>query len=669
MVLKSILINEVNLNISTCCLLNFFRVKIKVINSSDNTETLIFRTLPTNENLKKIRKRLNEGDDDVLKMGSNGCFLDKAKTQISHNDEYTTSLSEILQEINNDLTLLIEQKSGLNWTKLIKKFNYGFIFKDDRIIEAPEQAFEVDVDKVTSKKEINPPDKSDKLEECENELDTLTKKNFVLYGGINAITPWLSVFLGVSHEESKRKLKNCKKSTIYSITRIKRASIVLSKESIRLKPTFIGEIENILNNSETNNIDKINSLREITKKYGHFYASDIVFGGATVKIQINTTSSSEITEVKTNNSNIAIGSIVQNGFTLKTMKKTKASGNNKYLVVQIIGDELSKNYDDWGIVEYDRIKPIFDLLDDELQRKIREVLGYRILKANVEEIKVDWDVSKKKPHVHQFADKLHEIPNRHECQIFASIMNKDDENVFSLRVDYEDKYSPVILVHLVASKKEKSKRYSTQIGWIVVGYPTNFDFDQAEYPITLRGYIPEISKLSNRYIADIPDHNSVPHHLKTRMLSTCILEAPSSKTSYNPHNTTIVIGTHFTSSNHLACLFACNINGNNELVNDQSVMKRLKLFCWHNTRGSKIFSCKRNENNQLFDNIKENAKHNKQNKDKCPVFAYHIFDCSTNCNRHGFINITSKNLIHGSLNTYPLEKEMIRYFAVSPKTR
>lgn len=393
MVLKSILINEDSLYISTCCLLNFFRVKIKVINSSDNP---IFRTLPTNENLKKIRKRLNEGDDDELKMGSNGCFLDKAKTQISHNDEYTTSLSEILQEINNDLTLLIEQKSGLNWTKLIKKFNYGFIFKDDRIIEAPEQAFEVDVDKVTSKKDINPPDKSDKLEECENELDTLTKKNFVLYGGIKAITPWLSVFLGISHEESKRKLESCKKSTIYSITKAKRASIVLSKESIRLKPTFIGEIENILNNDETNNIDKINGLREITKKYGNFYASDIVFGGATVKIQINTTSSSEITDAKTNNSTITIGSIVQNGFTLKTKKKTKVSGNNKYSVVQSIGDELSKNYDDWGIVEYDRIKPIFDLLDDELQRKIREILGYRILKANVEEIKVDWNVSKKK---------------------------------------------------------------------------------------------------------------------------------------------------------------------------------------------------------------------------------------------------------------------------------
>ncbi|CAG8491353.1 6350_t:CDS:2, partial [Dentiscutata erythropus] len=304
---------------------------------------------------------------------------------------------------------------------------------------APEQAFEVDVDKVTSKREIKPTNKIDKLEECKTELDTLCKKNFISYGGINALSPWLSVFFGVSYQESK------------------------------------------------------------------------------------------ITEAKTTDTNITISSIVKNG----------------------------ENYENWEIGEYDGIKPTFEFLDFELQKKIKEILGYKILKANVEEIK-------------------HEIPDGHECHIFASIMNKEDENVFSLCVDYEDRYSPVILVHLFASKKEKNKRYSTQIGWIVVGYPRNFDFDQAEYPIILRGYSPKISKLKNQYIASIPDTNAIPHYLKTRMLSTCVLEAPSRKTSYNPYNTTIAIGTHFTSTNHLACLFACDISKNNKLVTDDSI---INLFC------------------------------------------------------------------------------------------
>ncbi|CAG8599758.1 6647_t:CDS:2, partial [Dentiscutata heterogama] len=318
---------------------------------------------------------------------------------------------------------------------------------DDHIKGAPEQAFEVDVDKVTSKREIKPTDKVDKIEECETELDTLCKKNFITYGGIKAILPWLSVFLGVSHQESKSKLKNCKKSTIYSITKTKRASIVLSKENIRLKPAFINDIKKILNNNETKDVNKLEILRDITKKYGNFYASYIVFGGATVKTQINTKNSSEITEDKMTDVNITISSIVQNGFTFITKNKSKTSADNKYSVERIIGNESSENYEDWGIVEYDGVNPIFELLDFELQKKIKEILGYRILKANVEEIKFDWNVTEKKQYVYQFANKLNEIPDGHECHIFASIMNKEDENVFSLRVDYEDRYSPVILVH------------------------------------------------------------------------------------------------------------------------------------------------------------------------------------------------------------------------------
>ncbi|CAG8582965.1 4060_t:CDS:2 [Racocetra fulgida] len=524
--LKSILTNKDTLYISTCSLLNFLKVKI-VVNSSDNVKTSISRTLPINENLKKIRKRLNEGEDEILKIGSNGYFRNKTML-ISHNDEYTTKLSEILQESNNEFILQIEQKRGLDWTKLIKKFCYGFVFKDDRVEEAPKQAFEVDVDKVVSKKEIKPPDKIDKLEECEFELDTLCKKNFILYGSIKAISPWLSVFLGVSHQESKCKLENCKKSTIYSITRAKRASIALSKESIRLNPDFIYEIEKILDDNESKDVDKLESLREISKKYGHFYASYIAFGGATVKKQINTT------KTKTSNVNIAIDTIVHNGSTLETENKTKISGDYKYSVEQIIGDELSENYEDWGIIEYDGINPIFDLLDVKLQKRIKEIL--------------------------------------------------EDENVFSLRVDYEDRHSPIILVHLIASKKEKSKKYSTRIGWIVVGYPISFDFDQAEYPVTLKGYSPKISKFNE-------------------------------KRSLYPFG-------------------------------------------------------KRKENNRLLENIKKNAEYNdKTIKDKCPFFVYHIFDCPKDCNRQGFINISSKNLIYGSLNTYSLAKEMIRYFNVPPKTK
>ncbi|CAG8748868.1 483_t:CDS:2, partial [Racocetra persica] len=55
------------------------------------------------------------------------------------------------------------------------------------------------------------------------------------------------------------------------------------------------------------------------------------------------------------------------------------------------------------------------------------------------------------------------ITNIHDCRIFASIMNKEFRGIFSIRVEYEDEGTPLIIAH-----------------HITMGYPEAFDFDNTE---------------------------------------------------------------------------------------------------------------------------------------------------------------------------------------------
>ncbi|CAG8819344.1 8249_t:CDS:1, partial [Racocetra fulgida] len=143
------------------------------------------------------------------------------------------------------------------------------------------KAFEIDTNKIVSESKITEirGEFKKRAEECKTQLVDLCRRNFIANVDISAISPWLSVFLGTTIALSKEMLEEV--STKYQCTKVEKAELKISESSIILTKKFKNEVERAL--SEKTTPDKIIKLREISKKYGHFYARRIVFGGAMIE--------------------------------------------------------------------------------------------------------------------------------------------------------------------------------------------------------------------------------------------------------------------------------------------------------------------------------------------------------------------------------------------------
>ncbi|CAG8742630.1 12657_t:CDS:2, partial [Gigaspora rosea] len=619
----------------------------KIIHVNINSSTKSYKFILSNEEkLDNVRKMiLNEKETNEIQFDY---FVGKNNEPIIHEEEPNISLESILRP-SISLDCFDIQIVDI-WTKLIEMIEQGFIFKNGLVENAQKIAFKININKIKSKifkgnenrnvSEIfNLTDEQKEL--CMCELDILCSRNLITYN--NSILPWLSIFLGKSKEEaSKQKLKNQIITEIF-FTKLKRTEIFISREDIILEEEFKTKVEMALSSCK-NYHEMIDELREITKEYGWFYAHHFVFGGAIIK--------------ETNTRNLV------NSYSRNVGGEL---GNNPTFMS--FADSL-KDFEKWKIIEYNDICPIFDILDDDLRKKVLDVLGYRILKAGIKQIFPLNHFSKKISYIYSLSQHLGElskITNIQDCHIFATIMNKN-EGVFSLRIEYiNNENSPVIVVHKIT--KNKLIQYEhLKIGWIIVGQPNNFDFDftQTEYPIVLKSKKCSISsKEGKHYKVEIPKHDD------SYILCTCVLET-ASKTVKE----TFVIGSHIISSSNSACIFVHDLKGN--AINDDELLQRLKLFfctietnqeCnagqlnikWIESKTeSNVFHGTEKENVNVFPGNKNLGQAEILNNEKL-ILVNQLFE---NCCNHGFLNINSNEIIYKALSTPSLESEKIEYFLV-----
>ncbi|CAG8486209.1 23671_t:CDS:2 [Cetraspora pellucida] len=597
--------------------------------------------LSKEEKLNQVRNRiLNEEKSNGIRFDY---FLSKKNEPILHEEESNLPLESILRESISKNYYHIQIVDV--WTKLIEMIEQGFVFEDNLVNNAPKVAFTINKDKIKSiifkaKENSTIPEffnyEEEKIEECKRELDILCARNLISYKD-STIVPWLSIFLGKSKEASLENLKN-KMTTEIFITKFKKAEIFISKEYIILTEEFKRKIKKTIN-SNKNYHEIMDNLREITKDYGYFYARHIVFGGAIIE--------------ETNPENSTYPRIIGGGnFGKQPSPKEFA--------------ESLKDFKKWRIIEYSDICSIFDLLDDELRKKVLDLLGYRILKADIKDIPLNHDFSEKKFYIYSLAPQLEElskITNIQDCHIFASIMNKDD-GVFSLRVEYiNDESSPAIVVHNITNIQNK---YPIRIGWIIVGQPNNFDFHfvHTEYPIVLKSKKCSVSyKAGKHYRIEIPDFDG------SCMLSTCVLETPSKTTQ-----ATFVVGSHIIPSSHLACIFVHDLKDNT--INDDELFQKLKLFVctidanqkcnggqlninWIKDKNHPNVFHSGEEMSSIFSGNKKTEK--AENLYNQLILVDQLFE---NCWNHGFINVNSKGIIFKGLNTPSLDSERIGYFLI-----
>ncbi|KAF0449752.1 hypothetical protein F8M41_002395 [Gigaspora margarita] len=492
--------------------------------------------------LEKIRDTLMRRRDEgpsALHMGSNCFFLDKHHNQILPANESHTKLDEILQTLNKEKILYIRQTTDYDWTQLIIKCEHGFTFDEDNVFikDASESAFKININKVQTKYKLN--NHSEDEEECKHNFEAFCKRNLILGGNVLASSLWLSTSLGLSNETSKQMFCNFEKSNKCSRQRWKKAIIVLQESCISPAEEFIKAVENAL--AMSTDSKKLEKLREISKKYGQFYARRLVFGGAIIKEKIYTSKSNGSSKIRAANNKIGLSALgvakvnVNLNITRRIEKKTKAFSSYSTTRTRVVGG-ITEEYDSqddsikswlsslkdhttWDIIEYDEIGLIFDLLDDGLRKQIFDILGYPILKAHIDEI--EFNASKLKPVIYPLSTYIEDLEGIkiNECQIYASVIS-EYKDAFSLHVNYVDEETPEIIVHLIQNKAEK-QHLIFKLCWIIVGLPVHFNFDPINYPIILKSKKYFKFEEKDHYVIE---NTGAPRFSESCILCTCVLE-------------------------------------------------------------------------------------------------------------------------------------------------
>ncbi|CAG8722969.1 205_t:CDS:2, partial [Cetraspora pellucida] len=312
---------------------------------------------------------------------------------------------------------------------------------------------------------------------CKHELDVLCNKNHILDGKINAGLPWLSIFLGISCDTVKQKYKNFKTSSEYVDSIWIEAEITFSESCVKPTDKLLKDVNNALNKNTTK--EKMQALRNITEKYGSFYACRLTLGKASFSEKKQISSSNGSFDAKHTELQFGLNSKVNTDLKLgnNTKNNSRSFDTYSYSRNKDIGDR--EDYTKWDIIGYDDIHLIFDLLNDDLRKRVLDVLGHRILSAGTVSLPVDFNDTK--PLIYTLETEKTKIENIKECHIFVSSTTEIDE-VFSLHVEYNDEHTPeIVVVYRIRHKKNMFiraiKRYSLKLNWIVVGQPKKIDFD------------------------------------------------------------------------------------------------------------------------------------------------------------------------------------------------
>ncbi|CAG8637888.1 4700_t:CDS:2, partial [Cetraspora pellucida] len=476
--LEEILVNGNELYIST-------PQKSEVIIYSGQSKTPSIYSLDKGKSLAEIRKELENTwkEQSQLYMCSDCYFLDQSKHEIEGTRENHLNLGDILSIENGNDVLNICRKYEHDLIKLTNKCGYGFIMKDGSVKRAKYRAFTIE----ETPKHHNFEDKYEEgLFECKNEFQELYKRNFITFA----------------------------------------------------TGEFVDEVKKALN--KENREEKVKSLKKIAEDYGYFYASSVCFGGVIIQKKVDTKYSKQQGSVKSFNvESHLMGTALETGqstaMELNSIKsrcviRGGAEYCNRSSWLHSIQDPET-----WEIIEYNEIHSIFSLLENSLRKTVLEILGKRILKANID--KFEYPMDENKQHSLEIGNQLEDIPNIKDCQIFTTILKeKKDKHTFSSCVAYDTHENPIIIINRVPNKKKFAKKLNAKtsspkcipvrIGWMVVGYPTDaFDFELSNQIIIES----EKLELNDQYIVNNFSHQTNLNLEKCALSTRWVTFFPSTK--------------------------------------------------------------------------------------------------------------------------------------------
>ncbi|CAG8552818.1 20226_t:CDS:1 [Racocetra persica] len=443
----------------------------------DENEVLALK-LNTKNKLYKIREKLVKYEEKEM---TNNVNFTKNGVIISINDEKKFKLEEILVE--NKVYL----KKKPSWHDLVKKFKleYGRNYEENK-------------DKVVKKKAVI-------IEDCEFDVFTTDEYYYddVTISSTDELIQNKSLFLkaqieipsttklGLSIESAKNSQGHSETALKFYAKNFGKAKISFQKQNVVLTQEFQNEVQKAIDSRDQK--QKINSINKIIAEFGQFIPTTIQFGGRLYyEDTTNTTKNSANNNIESS-VNLSIY-----GQGLEFQHKSGISNKNESTMQHkgsfIFGGDKIKIYEGkeaewvsslqdfryWEPIEFQEPVSIFEFLDDDLKKKIKKIIGKRIIYSKVQDY--SYKINNLNNHIVnlEMPDNVQTIFSDSEIdsQVFATILNMDENNDIFTYTLYTPKDSnvPKLIINCISNNGQPRKCH-IKIGWIVVGYDPNIKSD------------------------------------------------------------------------------------------------------------------------------------------------------------------------------------------------
>ncbi|CAB4414885.1 unnamed protein product [Rhizophagus irregularis] len=452
-----------------------------------------FIQLNLSENLSKIRQRLNDRGiinstlSFVRKYDGNSRFA-----EIAFEEEENISLNEIVRKSEDARILSLTTCSKFNWKVLnqLRKLDYGCTMTSDGIKKADKRAFEM---KDCIFEEIgNEECKAGEFNSssCEEEM---MDKNLFFNADIN-VKYFVKSGIGQSFKTSDNKSSQVKTDYSYNFIKYGKALLKLNFEHLEPTQEFIEVVEKALSSK-----DPAEQFKQIVKDFGQFIPTEVILGGRVhfddfaKSVQLSTEKSGEIS-----------GKLSIDDLKIKMGKRSthlkEKSNDYSYKYTKIIGGEQPddiknldignwvgslNNYRCWYCIEFRNPISIFQFLPKDLHERIIKSVGITIHHSTIETCDLVLEEYKKPI---QFrleipTDIKKIIKNKDvDCKILATVtdITESKNDFFTCQVLFpSDGRLPSLIIHRVQNpfKLFKKRECKLHIGWMVIGYYRDFNFD------------------------------------------------------------------------------------------------------------------------------------------------------------------------------------------------
>ncbi|RIA83526.1 hypothetical protein C1645_742990 [Glomus cerebriforme] len=444
----------------------------------DPPSKLVLVNLNIKDKLSNIRERLEQ--NSKIKMNNTLSFANSLLAEVAKEDEEKIILEKIIDKTNKILYLKTESEPDCEFLKDKLKLEYG---RTVNLEIANKKAFTIVED--CEMTEIVDGCKNSTIE-IDLEADHVMKNDLLLTAGTDHIHNFAK--LGVSFERSKIKRSDLGTNSIYTTIEYGKVSLKFKLESTM---EFIEAVEDVIKSKDPRN------LKNITEEFGQFISTEVILGGRAYFKRSNILR--KYSEGKTNkydmsaSNNIRINNITEN--------LRRDTNNSKCECFKLIGGSQSSvnNFDDktlveslrdfrnWSCIEFKDPISIFQLLSEDLRKKILLIVGKKIFYTNIEDCFYNLfeHTSPKvfKMNIPENILKLFQNKDA-DCSIFATVVDKKEKDIFNCQILWSPNEVPKLVIHCI-QKKIKKRKCKLKVRWMIVGYDINFNFNNSDFNIKL----------------------------------------------------------------------------------------------------------------------------------------------------------------------------------------